>query len=129
MTLLAEKLDVDYLLIPDPREDILKAWLIDEQGRTVQHAILWKAGEAKESGYLKAERMLAPLRQAWDRDSTASGTLLSLPLSGPELAMNPGDGKETPVWSRYAIAVGVLLLIGAAAGSESGDSTRIEAAW
>lgn len=129
MTLLAEKLDVDYLLIPDPQEDILKAWLIDGQGRTVQHAILWKVGETKESGYLKADGMLAPLRQVWDRNGNAPGALLSMPTPGPELSMDPDDGKGSSAWSRYAIAVGVLILIGVAAGSESGDNTRIEAAW
>jgi len=129
MTLLAEKLDVDYLFIPDPQEDILKAWLIDGQGRTVQHVILWKVGETKESGYLKADGMLAPLRQAWDRNGTAPGALLSLPTSGPELTVDADNGKGSSAWSRYAIAIGVLLLIGVAAGSESGNSTRIEATW
>jgi hypothetical protein len=129
MTLLAEKLDVDYLFIPDPQEDVLKAWLIDGQGRTVQHDILWKVGDTKESGYLRADGMLAPLRQVWDRDRTASGVLLNLPPPGPVLSDDEDGGKKSSAWSRYAIAVGILLLVGAAAGSETGGGTRIEAAW
>ena len=129
MTLLADRLNVDYLLIPDPQEDILKAWLIDGRGRTVQHAILWKAGGTKGSGYLKADVMLAPIRQVWQRDRTTPGELLSLPAPGPDLTGEPDGGKGLPAWSRYAIAAGVLLLVGVAAGSKQGGSTRIEASW
>lgn len=129
MTFLADKLDVDYLLIPDPQEDVLSAWLLDGEGRTVQHIELWKVGDTRESGSLRADVMLAPLRQTWDHDRKSPGTLLSLPAPGPELTGDQGDGKGSSVWSRYAIAVGVLLLIGVAAGSEQGGGTRIEATW
>ena len=129
MTLLADKLDVDYLLIPDPQEDVLKAWLLDGQGRTVKHAVLWRTGDTGESGALRAEGMLAPIRQVWDGDRNSPGALLSLPTPDLELTGDPDDGTGSRAWSRYAIAVGVLLLVGFAVGSGTDGGTRIEATW
>jgi hypothetical protein len=129
MTLLAEKLDVDYLFIPDPDENFLKAWLIDRKGRSVDHVALWETGDTRESGALRVARALEPLRQEWDHSRTTAGAPLSLPALGQDPPEDPDTFGGSKVWSRYAIAIGVLLLVGAAANAERNPSTRIEATW
>jgi hypothetical protein len=129
MTLLAEKLDVDYLLIPDPDDSVLRAWLLDREGRSVDHVVLWETGDTREAGALRAARALEPLRQEWDHSRTTAGAPLSLPALDQDLKDDADSLKGPAVWSRYAIAIGVLLLVGAAANAERGGSTRIEATW
>ncbi len=129
MTLLAEKLDVDYLLIPDPDDSVLRAWLIDREGRSVDHVVLWETGDTREAGAIRAARALEPLRQEWDHSRTTAGAPLSLPALDQDLKDDADSLKGPAVWSRYAIAIGVLLLVGAAANAERGGSTRIEATW
>jgi hypothetical protein len=129
LILLAEKLDVDYLLIPDPDESVLRAWLIDREGRSVDHVALWETGETRESGALRVAKVLEPLRQQWDYSRTTAGALLSLPVLSQDLPDDPGAVEESTAWSRYAIAIGVLLLVGTAANAERSGSTRIEVTW
>jgi hypothetical protein len=129
MILLAEKLDVDYLLIPDPNENVLKAWLIDREGRSVDHAELWKTGDTRESGTFKAARVLEPLRQELNYSRTTTGSPLSLPAVSQVLPEDTEAAGNSAKWSRYAIAIGVILLVGAAAAAERSGSTRIEATW
>ena len=129
MVRLAEKLDVDYLLLPDPDESALRAWLIDREGRSEDHVTLWEAGDTLESGMDKAARLLEPLRQEWDHSRTTAGAPVSLPAISQGLPEGMKADGESPTWRKYAIAVGVLLLVGAAAGAERGGGTRIEATW
>ena len=128
MILLAEKLDVDYLLIPDPDKSVLRAWLIDREGRSVDHVALWETGDTRESGALRVAKILQPLRQEWNQSRTTAGAPLSLPVLKQDLPDDPGTVKGSTTWSRYAIAIGVLLLVGAATAQRSGG-TRIEATW
>jgi hypothetical protein len=51
-----------------------------------------------------------------------------LPVLKQDLPDDPGTVKGSTTWSRYAIAIGVLLLVGAATAQRSGG-TRIEATW
>jgi hypothetical protein len=129
MILLAEKLDVDYLLIPYPEKNVLKVWLIDREGRSVDHVALWETGDTRESGALRVAKVLEPLRQEWDQSRTTSGAPLSLPLLKQDLPDDPGAVKGATTWSRYALAIGVILLVGAAATAQRSESTRIEATW
>lgn len=129
MILLAEKLNVDYLLIPDPDGNVLRVWLIDREGRSVDHIVLWEAGDTRESGALRVARVLEPVRQKWDHSRTMAGAPFSLPAyrqDSPE-GSNAVEGART--WTRYALAIGILLLVGAAAASEPGGSTKVEATW
>lgn len=129
MILLAAKLDVDYLLIPDPGENVLRAWLIDREGRSVDHVVLWETGDTRESGAFKAAKVLEPLRQEWSHSRTTAGAPLSMPALSQELLEDPTPVEATKTWSRYAIAIGVLLLVGAAAAADKSGSTRVEATW
>ncbi|MDT8367401.1 MAG: hypothetical protein RRA15_13115 [bacterium] len=129
MILLAEKLNVDYLLIPDPDGNVLRIWLIDREGRSVDHIVLWEAGDTRESGALKVARVLEPVRQKWDHSRTMAGAPFSLPAYSEDLPEGSNAGEGPRIWTRYALAIGILLLVGAAAASESGGSTRIEATW
>ncbi len=129
MILLAEKLDVDYLLIPDPDGSVLRLWLIDSEGRSVDHAVLWETGDTRESGAHRVAKVLEPLRQKWDHSRTTAGAPFSLPALSQTLPDDPTSGEGATTWSRYAIAIGILLLVGAAATAERSGSTRIEATW
>lgn len=133
LALLAEKLGVDYLLVPDPHENSLRAWLIDHEGRTVDHALLWEAegkvGDADESGTQKAMAFLKPLRQRWDYERTSIDAPFSMPDNDFALPEESGDVDTSSGWNKYAIAIGLLILVGVAAGAEQGGDTRVEATW
>jgi len=129
MVLLAEKLDVDYLLIPDPNESVLRAWVIDREGRSVDHVVLWEIGDTWESGALRVATVLEPLRQKWDLSRTTAGAPLSLPVFSQALPEDYSAVEGSSFWNRYAIVIGILLLVGAAATAERSGSTRIEATW
>jgi len=129
MILLAEKLDVDYLLILDPIEGDLWAWLIDGDGRSVDHVVLWETGDTRESGAIRVAKLLEPLRQQLDRNRTTAGAPLSLPASSQKLPDDSDAGKKVSSWTWYAIAIGSIVLLGAAATAEKSGGTRIEATW
>lgn len=129
MILLAERLNVDYLFIPDPGESVLRAWLIDREGRSVDHVALWKTGDTREAGALRVAKVLEPLRQEWDHSRTTAGAPLSLPALSQGLPEGSSAVEGSMTWSRYAIAIGVLLLVGAAATADRSGGTRIEATW
>ncbi len=129
MILLAEKLNVDYLLIPDPDGDVLKVWLIDREGRSVDHIVLWETGDTRESGALRVAKVLEPVRQEWNHSRTTAGAPFSLPALGQDMPEGSSAVEGSRTWTRYALAIGILLLVGAAATYEPGGSTRIEATW
>jgi len=129
MVLLMEKLDVDYLLIPDPDIDVLRVWLIDREGRSVDHTVVWEDGDTRESGWLRVAKVLEPVRQQWDHSRTTTGAPFSLPDIQQDLPEPSTAGEKSGTWTRYALALGILLLVGAAANAESGGSNRIEATW
>ena len=129
LILLAEKLDVDYLLIPDPQEKKLQAWLIDSTGHTVDHAVLWETGGRRETGAARISDLLDPLRQQLDQSRVTAGAPLNLPDMDSALPGDTDAGKGSSAWTKYAVAIGVILLIGAASNTDSGGGTRIEAAW
>ncbi len=125
MAILAEKLGVDYLLIPDPDENVLKIWLLDRQGRSVEHAVLWTTGDTRESSVQRVSGLLKPIRQKWDQDSTSNFSALTLPA--PDRELPEGNGSST--WGRYGLAIGVLIMLGVAAKANGSGSSRIEVAW
>jgi hypothetical protein len=129
MILLAEKLNVDYLLIPDPDGNVLRVWLIDREGRSVDHMVLWEAGDTRESGVIRVAKVLEPVRQKWDHSRTIAGAPFSLPAYRQDLTEGSNAVEGSRTWTRYVLAIGILLLVGAAAASEPGGSTRIEATW
>lgn len=129
MVLLAGRLNVDYLLIPDPDGDVLKVWLIDRQGRSVDHAILWEAGDIRDTVALRVAKVLEPVRQEWNHDRTTADAPFSLPEFSQDLSDGTNAAQGSSKWATYALAIGILLLVGAVAASESDGSTRIEATW
>jgi hypothetical protein len=129
LALLAGKLDVDYLLVPDPQADNLGAWLVDSNGEVVDNALLWKPGDDKDTGSLRAAGLLKPLRQELTLISTTPGAPLSLPAAAQPLSEEGTDSRKSSLWSRYAVPLGILLLIGAAVSGSQGGDTRIEATW
>ena len=126
MALLAGKLDVDYILVPDPGGSALRAWLVDRDGRTLEHVTLWEKGDDRGSEALKTAGLIKPLRQEWAPEQTTAGAPLTLPAPRWEVPESLEDG--TP-WRKYALAIGILLLAAAAAGADRGSGTRIEATW
>lgn len=126
LSLLAEKLDVDYTLIPDPEGDVLKAWLVGRDGRTRDHLTLWESGDGEDSALPRAWALLGPLRQHGSLGQSSAGAPLAFPEAEP-VVMDPV--KAHPPWGRYALAIGILLMAAAAAGADRGGSTRIEATW
>jgi len=126
MALLAGKLDVDYMLVTDTDGGALRAWLIDRDGRTLDHASLWERGDDRGSAARKAAELIKPLRQEWALDQTTADAPFNLPA--PEQAVPETLEGGTP-WSRYALAIGILILAAAAAGADRGSGTRIEATW
>ncbi len=129
LALLASKLGVDYLLIPEPDGDAMKVWLIDREGRTVDHVPVWKTGDARESAAGRISKVLEPLRQEWSQNANTPGAPLNLPALQRDSVEGSDEEEKRTGWSRYAVAIGILLLVGAAASSDRGGSTRIEAAW
>ena len=126
MSLLSQKLGVDYLFVPDPGESQLMGWLINKKGHTVKHLVIWSSGETAQTGAGRLGEVLQPLRHQWDR---TAGVPLTLPPRQQGQADGPGSFKKGGNWKKYAIAVGLILLVGAAAGSDRGQNTTVEATW
>lgn len=128
MMLLAGRLKVDYLLLPDPDGSVLNAWLLDKEGRSVKRAVLWEEGSSTESGARRAEDLLDTIRLRWPHDRTNEIAPLSLPAPYLEPPGGVNSEEGSTKWTKYAVALGILLLVGAAAGADGG-STKIEASW
>ena len=128
---LVERLDVDYILIPDGREGILKCWLIDAQGVALEQVILW--GEEEDQG-VAARRMsefTAPLRFEWGDTEEFFLSQVNLPPNSVLSLKGEEEIRDVSAWKRYGPVIVVLLVVGIAAAASGGESggTSIEVAW
>jgi len=127
---LAGVLDVDYVLIPDGEEGILRTWLVDREGRTVAHGIIWSPGEEQAVAVERISAILEPLQLEWGDPGGSAFFQMNLPPVSDSIQGDWEEIEEVSVWKRYAPVIGLLILVGVAAvsGSESGG-TRIEVTW
>lgn len=128
---LLEKLDVNYVLIPDGAEDALRVWVVGRDGHTVAHGTIWEPGDDPESAVMSLTALVKPLRQ--DREDVQQSTVTQMNLpSIPEIALkHDGESAQHAGWKRYSVILGILILAAAVSASESsgGGGTTVEVTW
>ena len=133
---LLEKLDVDYLLIPDGVEGVLQAWLVGRDGRTAAHGKVWEEGDDSIAAVENLSVLVKPLRRDQVKAHEPVLEQMNLPpLQEPDTEATQESGKAAK-WKSYAAVLGVLILVTALSGSddsESGNSdgggTDVEVSW
>jgi hypothetical protein len=123
---LVSRLDVDYVIIPDAQESAMGAWLLDRDGRTVDHKVIWESGDGLKAAMGPMEAMVGPLRQSWSSQSEQSS--VTLPEAGPIPEHGATDWSLSG-WRKYALVVGAVLILGAASSPSESGGTRVEVTW